>query len=334
MFGKILYFFLHKYLEIPKKQPKIVCIGGGTGLSILLSGLKAYTRDLKAIVTMCDEGGSTGRLRRILGVPAMGDIRDCLAALSEAEPMMKKLLGYRFNGNDKANGLAGHNLGNLILVALSDITGDFNKGLREASNLLKISGEVLPSTTADAHIWAETVDGKKVFGEDKIDLGHYNGKREIKKLHLTPANARGFKPALKAIEEANLITAGPGDLYTSIMPNLLIKDIREAIKRSKAKKVLIINIANKPFETPNYNIDDYINAIYRHCGHYLFDIVLANNNYTHKIPRNLKYNYVFQNSFLNKDKKHPKIILRDLVNENYPIHHNPEKIARAVIEML
>lgn len=266
----------------------------------------------------------------------MGDIRDCLAALSDAEPVMKKLLNYRFV-NSNNNPLAGHNLGNLILVALADISGDFNKGLQEASNLLKISGAVLPSTTADAHIWAETTEGKKVYGEDKIDLGQYDGKREIRKVHLEPSSAKGFRPAIEAIKTADVITAGPGDLYTSIMPNLLIRDIRRAISKSPSRKILIVNIANKPFETPKYTVDDYIDAIFRHCGEYLFDTVLANNNYTYRIPKNLKYQYVLPGSgkVQQKNRGHyPKIILRDLVDPHYPIHHDPAKIAKAIIEML
>ena len=335
MIGKLLSFFAHNYLELPKEQPKIVCIGGGTGLSILLSGLKFYTSNITAVVTMCDEGGSTGKLRRTLGVPAMGDIRDCLTALSTAEPAMKRLLNYRFQDNGSIkNPLTGHNLGNLILVALSDIHRNFNLGLQEASKLLKISGEVLPSTTADAHIWAETIDGRKVFGEDNIDLGRYDGKREIKKLHLIPPDVKGFGPAVKAIKEADIITAGPGDLYTSIMPNLLIKDIRSAIASAKAKKILIINIANKPFETPSYKASDYINAIYRHCRQYLFNIVVVNNNNTLPIPKQFNYHYVQVGKTKKAEKGYPEITLGDVINENYPIHHDPDKIAKTVIEMI
>lgn len=335
MFKALLSFFTQHYLELPKKQANIVCIGGGTGLSTLLSGLKFYSDQLSAVVTMCDEGGSTGRLRRTLGVPAMGDIRDCLAALSDAEPSMQKLLNYRFKSNGNSNNsLTGHSLGNLILVALSDINKNFNKGLEEASKLLKISGRVLPSTNADAHIWAETVDGKHVYGEDNIDLGRYNGRREIKKLHLEPQNAPGYLPAIKAIEEADIITAGPGDLYTSIMPNLLIDGIREAIIRSRAKKILIINIANKPFETPSYTVADYVDSIYRHCKQYLFDTVVMNNNITLNIPSKYKYHYVSLGKKKIANGDYPKIVTADLVNKEFPIHHDPDKIAKLVAGMI
>jgi uncharacterized cofD-like protein len=283
---------------------------------------------------MCDEGGSTGRLRKTFGVPAVGDIRDCIAALSDAEPTLKKLLYYRFAENSQKNELAGHNLGNLILVALADISGDFNKGIYETSKLFKLSGSVLPSTSADAHIWAETVDGQKIYGESKIDLGQYNGKREISQLHLTPDNAKGFLPAITAIKNADIITAGPGDLFTSIMPNLLIKDIVQAIKLSKAKKILIVNIANKPFETPNYSVSDYIRSIKKHCSDILFDNVLVNNNFSNQIPKKINYHYVKVDYDKISKLGDVNVIEADFVNSKYPIHHDPEKIAARILSMI
>ncbi len=330
---KFIASFLRSYLEIPQKSPKIVCLGGGTGLSTLLRGLKLYSHQITAIVTMCDEGGSTGRLRRALGVPAVGDLRHCLAALSDDEATMTKLLNYRFAGqrygND--NDLGGHNFGNLLLVALSEIMGNFDKGLEEATRILNISGRVLPSTAADVHLWAQTTEGEKVFGEDKIDLGQYNGKRAIKTLHLKPARAKGFPDALKAIYEADIITAGPGDLFTSVMPNLLIGDIAQALKKSPAKKIFIVNVTNKPFETPHFTVTDYLEAIKRHLGENPFKIILLNSNQTPKIPPKLKYTYVTEGKI---KEKNLAIIRADLIDINYPLHHDPHKLAKAVMSVL
>jgi len=328
-------FFTH-YLELPQQSPRLVCLGGGTGLSILLSGLKYYSNQITAVVTMCDEGGSSGRLRRTLGVPPVGDLRNCLAALSHASPMMTKLLNYRFAGNryGKDTELGGHSFGNLLLVALTDITGDFNKGLDEASKILNVSGRVLPSTAADVHIWAETSDGQKVYGEEKIDLGKYNGKREIVRLHLSPPNVSGYKPSLQAIKNADVICAGPGDLYTSIMPNLLVKDIRLAISLSSAKKILIVNIANKPFETPNYKASDYLEAIRKHCGQNLFDYIILNTNHTHRLSNYRGYRYV-EIDYENLRKiKGLKIIAEDLVDRSYPLHHDSDKLAKSIMSII
>jgi uncharacterized cofD-like protein len=333
---KVIKDFFNHYLEFPQKSTRIACLGGGTGLSNLLFGLKYYSREITAIVTMCDEGGSSGRLRRILGVPPVGDLRTCLSALSYASPIMTKLLNYRFAGEryGKDTELGGHNFGNLLLVALSDITGDFNKGLEEASKILNVSGRVLPSTSADVHIWAETSNGQKVYGEEKIDLGKYNGKREISRLHLDPPQVYGFKPSVAALKNADLIIAGPGDLYTSIMPNLLVKQIKLAVSSSLAKRILIINIANKPFETPNYAVSDYLNAIKRHCGENLFNFVIVNTKRTLSLSKYPGYNYV-ENDNKNLAKlKDINILTGDFVDNNCPLHHDPDKLAKAIMSIV
>lgn len=328
--------FLDQYFELPKKAPKIVCLGGGTGLPNLLSGLKLYSDNLIAIVTMCDEGGSSGRLRRILGVPPVGDVRNCLIALSNSAPVMSKLLNYRFPGERYGadTELGGHALGNLILAALSDVAGNFNKGLEILSQILNVQGKVLPSTEANARIWAETEDGQKVYGEENIDLGRYDGRRTIKKLYLEPPNAKGFKSAIKAILEADVIAAGPGDLYTSIMPNLLISDIVKAIKKSGGKKVFILNIANKPFETPNYQASDYIVAIKNHCGQNLFEYLIVNTNNTTKIPKKLNYKYVEVDFEKLKTEYGLKIISGDFQSKDNSLHHDGQKLAKAVMSVL
>ncbi len=328
--------FLHQYFELPKKAPKIVCLGGGTGLPNLLAGLKFYSDNLTAVVTMCDEGGSSGRLRRILGVPPVGDIRNCLIALSNSPPVMSKLLNYRFPGEryGKDTELGGHALGNLILAALAEISGNFNKGLEVLSQILNVSGKVLPSTETNARIWAETIDGQKVYGEENIDLGRYDGARTIKKLYLEPPNAKGFEPAIKAILAADVITAGPGDLYTSIMPNLLISDLVKAIKKSAAAKVFILNIANKPFETPNYTASDYIKAVKNHCEEKLFTHIIVNTNQTAKIPKRLKYTYVKVDSDKLRSYRGLKIIAGDFQGRENLLHHDSQKLAKAVMSVI
>ncbi len=323
------------YIDLPTEQVKIACIGGGTGLSTLLSGLKNYTTQVSAIVTMADDGGSAGRLRRLLGVPPFGDLRHCLAALSLEEEIMTKLLDYRFKGEryQRDDALGGHNFGNLLLTALTDITGDFESAIEEASRILKIKGRVLPSTKEDVHIWAETTSGDKIYGEQNIDLGKYDGDRTIKRLHLDPANAAGYGAAIEALEQADIITAGPGDLYTSIMPNLLIKDIVDAINRSKAKKAFIINIANKPFETPHYKVIDYVKAIKTHTGSNLFSYIIVNDNQTHSLPQELNYSYVKANGIL-RTAGDLHVIPADVVSGDYPLHHDPQKLAATIYNLL
>lgn len=335
MIKKFLQFFAKNYLEVPPKDPKIVCLGGGTGLSTLLKGLKQYTRAITAIVTMCDEGGSTGRLRRTLGVPAVGDIRKCLAALADDESTMTKLLQYRFAGDryGKDPDLGGHNFGNLLLVALSDIMGDFNKGLEEATQILNISGQVIPSTSDDVRIWAETEDDQKVYGEEDIDLGRYNGSRTIKRLHLDPAGAKPFADALQAISQANLITCGPGDLYTSLMPNLLIGQIANLLKKVSIGRVFVLNIANKPFETPNYKASDYLSAIKTHLGFIPFTHILINSNTTPPIPTHLKYHYV-TGDIPDQNQFNVKVINADLIDDKNPLYHDPQKLAHALSKMI
>ncbi len=335
MIRKAIHSFVKNYLEVPPNDPKIACLGGGTGLSTLLKGLKRYSRHITAIVTMCDEGGSTGRLRRTLGVPAVGDIRNCLAALADDENTMTKLLQYRFAGDryGKDTDLGGHNFGNLLLVALSDIMGDFNKGLEEATQILSISGQVMPSTSDDVRIWAETEDGQKIYGEEDIDLGKYNGSRTIKQLHLDPSDVKPFPDSIISLSQANLITCGPGDLYTSLMPNLLIKQLAQALKKLSAPRIFILNIANKPFETPNYKASDYLSAIKRHIGFIPFTHILVNSNTTPSIPSSIKYHYV-ESDLTEQNPFKLQVIKADVIDYKNPLYHDPAKLAQAIAPML
>lgn len=326
---KILNKFFRSYLDLPKDDAKVVCIGGGTGMPTVLSGIKSYTSQITAIVTMADEGGSTGRLRRLMGVPAVGDLRKAIAALSDEEEIMTKLLAYRFVGDrydERDDSLGGHSFGNLFLTALADICGGFDTGLEEASRILKIKGRVLPSTDTDVHIWAETDNGEKIIGEENIDLGRVKAGKTIAKLHLEPEDAKGYDHAVEALLKADVIIAGPGDLYTSIMPNLLIKDIADAIDHSAAKKYYIVNTTNKPFETPEYKLTDYIRSIETHTGRQLFSTYITNVNQAPAIPAHLDYAYV-HNDIAEAEKQGVKIIASDVIDDAYPLQHDSRKLA-------
>lgn len=314
-----------------KKNTRFVCLGGGIGTVNVLRGIKEYSKDITVIVSMADDGGSAGRLRRLFSIPPPGDLMNCLAALSEAEPILKKLLTYRFKGNrwGRDDSLGGQKLGNLILVALTNITGSFEKGLEEAERLFLSHGKILPATKENVSIWAMTIDGKKVSGEQNIDLGKYDGTRSLSEVHLEPKNVSTPKMAIQAIDQADVIIAGPGDLYTTILPILLVPDVKKALFRSKAKKIFIVNVANKPFETPNYLVSDFTNAIDKHLGVFPFSNVIINTNYLPVIPKSLKYTYVRYNNDM-QNLKNCRIIKKDLVDEKFPLYHDPFKLAKTI----
>lgn len=250
------------------RGPKIVALGGGTGLSNLLRGLKDDSVKITAIVTVADDGGSSGRLRREIGVPPPGDIRNCLAALADEEKLLTELFQYRFRAGD---GLVGHSFGNLFLTAMSDIAGDFEQAIAASSKVLAVRGEVLPATLSDVSLWAELADGRRIEGESSITKA--NGK--ILKIGCTPANPPALPRAVKALREADFIIIGPGSLYTSVIPNLLVPEIAEAIANSQVPRIYVCNIMTQPGETDGYSVADHIRAIDRACGRPLFDAVVV-----------------------------------------------------------
>jgi len=254
------------------RGPKIVAIGGGTGLSTILRGLKEYSANITAIVTVADDGGSSGRLRREMGTLPPGDIRNCVAALATEEELLTQLFQYRFNTGD---GLSGHSFGNLFLTAMTDITGDPEKAIAASSKVLAVRGRVLPATLSDVCLWAEMTDGRRIEGESQIP--HAEGR--IARVGCTPANPPALPAAIKAIEEADFIILGPGSLYTSVIPNLLVPEIRDAIARTKVPRIYACNIMTQPGETDNYTVADHIRAIDRACGQKLFDAVVVNRRY-------------------------------------------------------
>lgn len=266
------------------RTPKVVVIGGGTGLSTMLRGLKEKPIDITAIVTVADDGGSSGILRTEMDMPAPGDIRNVMIALADAEPILSKVLQHRFRNG---NGLAGHSLGNLILVAMKEITGDFVTGVKLLSKVLAVRGRVLPSSADKIVLNAEMEDGTVVSGESKIPLA---GKR-IRRVFLEPRDAKPLAEALEAVAEADVIVLGPGSLYTSIIPNLLVPGMADALVASPALKIHVCNVMTQPGETDGYTAHDHVRAIETHVGARIIDVVVVNNG---DIPQEVLRRYAEQ----------------------------------------
>lgn len=256
--------------EMKAALPKVVVIGGGTGLSVMLRGLKEKPIDITAIVTMADDGGSSGILRTEMQIPPPGDIRNVLIALADVEPVLSKMLQHRFQNG---NGLAGHSLGNLILAAMTEISGDFVTGVKQLSKVLAVRGRVLPSTGRDIVLKAEMADGSIIVGESKI--AKIGGK--IKRVFLEPHQPDPLDEAIEALQEADAIVLGPGSLYTSILPNLLVAQVAQTIAASQAVKIYVCNVMTQPGETDDYTVSDHLSAIEAHVGTRLVDIVIVNN---------------------------------------------------------
>ncbi len=250
------------------KGPKIVAIGGGTGLSTLLRGLKQYSSNITAIVTVADDGGSSGRLRQELGIQPPGDIRNCLTALADEEKLLTELFRFRFA---KGSGLSGHSFGNLFLAAMTAITGDFEKAIAASSKVLAIQGRVLPATRADVSLWAELTDGRIIEGESNIS----EAGGQIRRIGCKPQNPPAVRQALRAIRKADLVILGPGSLYTSVIPNLLVPGIAEALARTTAPRVYVCNIMTQPGETDGISVADHIEAMDRLYSRSLFDAVMV-----------------------------------------------------------
>lgn len=310
------------------RGPRVVAIGGGTGLSMLLSGVKNITNNLTAIVTVGDDGGSSGRLRESLGILPPGDIRHCITALADDEDLVTKLFKYRFNNGE---GLEGHSFGNLFLTALCAITGDMVSAVKASSSVLSIRGRVLPSTLDDMKLAAELEDGRVIHGESAIPEAH--GK--IKRLFTEPAECRALPEAIEAIRNAELIILGPGSLYTSVTPNLLIKEIAKEIENSKAKKIYVCNIMTQPGETDDYKVSDHLKALIKHSGvNKLVDAVLVNDY----LPDNLADKYQKSKSYPVKldasevKKLGIKIFAKKLILDSKEglVRHSSHRVARAI----
>ncbi|MCQ2789730.1 MAG: YvcK family protein [bacterium] len=310
------------------RGPKIVAIGGGTGLSMLLKGIKKITNNITAVVTVGDDGGSSGRLREEMGVLPPGDIRNCIAALADDEDLVTKLFQYRFKTGE---GLEGHSFGNLFLTALVSITGDMVRAVKESSNVLSIRGRVLPATLDDMKLVAEMDDGRIIKGESSIPEA--GGK--IRRLFTDPENCKPLDDVITAIKNADLIILGPGSLYTSVIPNLLVKEISKAISEATAKKIYVCNIMTQPGETDDYTVFNHINAILSHADDQrLLDAVLVND----ALPENLAEKYKEAGSFPVKldseivRKSGIEVVSKKLIEDNKDgfVRHSSNRVARAI----
>jgi len=314
------------------RQKNIVVIGGGTGVYSVLSGLKRYPHSLSAVVSMADDGGSTGVLREEFGILPPGDVRRALVALSESEKFLSDLFNYRFNEGS----LEGHNFGNLFITALERLTGDFEEAIEEAARLLRVRGSIIPVTLTDTRLFAELENGNIVRGEANIDIPKHDPTLKITRVYLEP-HARANERALEAIRRAHLIVIGPGDLYTSILPNLLVEGLRGAIRRAPAKKVYVCNLMTKLGETNGYGTADFVREIERYLGRNTLDVVLVNN----KPPRRSRLLYYLyhdgsepvRNNFESGELPH-RVMEMDLLREGNFVRHDPEKLATALTSFL
>ena len=315
---------------------KIVTIGGGTGNSILLRGVKKFTSNITTIVTVADDGGGSGVLREDLGMLPPGDIRNCLVALANTEPIMEKLINYRFSNGQ----LKGQSLGNLLIAAMNDICGDFNEAIKEISNVLAITGKVLPMTLDNVKLFAELEDGSTIEGESNITFLNRKNGGKIKRVYTSPKLILPLKESIDSIMDADIVLLGPGSLYTSIIPNLLVTDISQALKETKAEVVYILNIMTQPGETNDYSVTDHVAAIIDHANSNIIDKIVVNSK---EVDKYAKYRYKsIENStpiyLTDEDREDMKelgieIIEADICDISYDyIVHDPNKLMKAILE--
>ena len=317
------------------RGPRIVAIGGGTGLSTLLRGLKEHTSNLTAVVTVADDGGSSGKLREQLGVPAVGDIRNCIVALADAEPLMADLLQYRFpetertGRSDDGTTLGGHAVGNLLIAALTAVEGgDFEEGVRQMNRVLAVRGQVLPVSPTPTVLHALLDDGTQVDGQSTI-----SGTRGIERVWASPDDVVVSDDALRAIAEAEVIVIGPGSLYTSILPSLLLAPIREAVLESPALRVFVCNVATQSGETAGFDLADHLEAFERHTAPGMIDAVLANNQFEARVPAEW-HGETVRLRWPPATASAPKLVLDDVVDPDNAHHHDPARLAAAIMRVV
>jgi len=308
-----------------RRGPKIVAIGGGTGLSTLLRGLKVYTTNLTAIVTVADDGGSSGRLRRELGTLPPGDVRNCIAALADAEPLMTSLFQYRFSDG---SGLAGHSFGNLFIIAMSGVVGNFEDAIRQTSRVLAVHGQIIPSTLANVTLCAKTDDARTIHGESSISETKAKGR--IKEVFLLPEDPPAHPETVRAILEADMIILGPGSLYTSVLPNLLVEGVQRAFVASPALKVYVCNVATQPGETDGFSLSDHVTAIEEHTGGHFLHRVVVNNNLSGTLPNADRSQPVTVDSLLQNGIR---LVAADVVSERNRYHHDSRKLAQTLMRL-
>ena len=310
-----------------ERGPRIVTIGGGHGLATLLRGLKNHTHNLTAVVTVADDGGSSGRLRESLGILPPGDIRNCLAALSNDEALLTQLFQYRFSGEP---GLNGHSFGNLFISALSDITGSFEEAVAESGRVLSVHGRVIPATLHNVRLVADVrlpyvINEVRVKGESRIPeiAGH------VRRVWLEPNDAPAFPPVIRALLNAGMIVIGPGSLYTSLLPNLLVHDVLAAVRTSQALKVFVCNIATQSGETQHFTCYDHVRALEEHVGEDLFDIILCNDNYDASFP-DATTSWVLADE---KSRSDVRLYTADLVDSEHPWRHDSLRLAQVLMDL-
>ena len=317
------------------RGPRIVAIGGGTGLSTLLRGLKEHSSNLTAVVTVADDGGSSGKLREQLGVPAVGDIRNCIVALADAEPIMAELLQYRFPETDRTGSaadsttLGGHAVGNLLIAALTAIQhGDFEEGVRQMNHVLAVRGQVLPVSPTPIVLHGRLADGSVVDGQSKLARA-----AGIEQVWVSPDDIEPSDDAIRAISDAEVIVLGPGSLYTSILPSLLLPAIRDAVRASSALRVYVCNVATQAGETAGYDLADHIDAIARHTAPGLVDVVLANNHVAgHGTDQFLGQPVALR--WPPTGPAAPRLVLDDIVDPAEPHFHDPVRLAAALLRVI
>jgi uncharacterized cofD-like protein len=309
-----------------ERGPRIVAIGGGHGLSTLLRGVKQFSMNITAVVTVADDGGSSGRLRRTMGILPPGDIRNCLAALSNDEALLTQLFQYRFPSGD--DGLEGHSFGNLFITALAEITGSFESAVAESGRVLAVHGRVLPATLNDVKLVADVMlphaaSEVRIMGESQIP--DFPG--QINRVWLEPNNPPAYPQVIQAILSADLIVIGPGSLFTSILPNLLVPDIASSIIASRAVKIYVCNVATQPSETDGYSCHDHVRVIIDHVGGQIFDLVLANSNYNGNLPPGIEWVLAQE-----ADTDYP-VYMADLIGEDESWRHDSVKLAQILIDL-
>ncbi len=307
------------------RGPRIVVLGGGHGLASLLRGLKEYTHNITAIVTVADDGGSSGELRKKMGVLPPGDIRNCLAALSNNEDLLSQVFQYRFASGA---GLEGHSLGNLFITALTEITGSFEEAVAESGRVLAVYGQVLPSTLTDVRLLADLIDknGNRVHVSGETQIRETEG--AIQRLWLDPANTPAFPPAISAVLNADLIIIGPGSLYSSLLPNLLVRDLAEAVRASQALKFFICNVATERGETDKFNCLDHVKSVESHVGPHLFDLVLCNNHFEGNLGEDVDWVRMDQEL-----TEHASIYCADLIDTAYPWRHDSKRLSKTSMDL-
>jgi uncharacterized cofD-like protein len=312
------------------RGPRVVAVGGGNGLAALLRGLKTHTSNLTAVVTMADDGGSSGLLRRDMGMPPPGDLRNCLVALADDESMMSRLFQYRF---PDGGGLQGHSFGNLFMAALTEVTGDFERAVQESTHILKVRGRVLPSTLDDVVLHAQLEGGGQVSGESTITAAE----RLPRRVWLSPTAPRPLPQAIAALRRADLVVLGPGSLYTSVIPNLLIPEVRAAIKASKGWVVYVCNVMTQPGETDGYTAADHLDALHRHGLAGLVDVVLVNDAAVSPVLVASYQRLGARPVVVDEDRLREagvKVTYAQVAAESNVVRHDSERLAQALIRIV